>query len=82
MRTVTETKHAEDKIKGLGLRYWEKYKKQKAYFIINPSHRSLDFCFFDKKTRIGSFKITNKYRVMIIKQVDDSFVVTNAGDFH
>ena len=80
MRVVKENKHAENKIRGL--RLWSRYQKQKAYFIENPSHRSLDFCFFDRKNRIGSFKITNKYRVKIIKNTDASFTVIDAGDFH
>lgn len=80
MRVVKETKQAENKIKDLGL--WDRYQKQKAYFINNPSYRSLDFCFFDKKNRISSFKINNQYRVKIIKNIDGSYTVFDAGDFH
>lgn len=80
MRTVKETKKAENKIKALHL--WTRYQKQKAYFIANPGHRSLDFVFFDKKNGIASFKITNQYRVKLIKNLDDSYTVFDAGDFH
>lgn len=80
MPVVKETKRAEAKIRGL--RLWVRYKKQKAYFIDNPSHGSLEFIFFDKKNRICSFKITNKYRVKMTKNEDDSFTVFDAGDYH
>lgn len=80
MRKVNETKNAKRKIESLKL--WKRYEKQKALFIDSPSHHSLDFCFFDKKNRIASFKITNKYRVKIVKNMDGSFTVFAAGDFH
>lgn len=80
MRTVNETPGATKKIKNLNL--WPRYLKQKAYFITNPSYKSLDFCFFDKKNRISSFKINNQYRVKVIKNLDDSYTVIDAGDFH
>ncbi len=80
MRIVNETQQAEDKIKSLEL--WDRYQKQKAFFIANPSHHSLDFCLWDKKTRICSFKITNQYRVKVIKNPEGSYTVFDAGDFH
>lgn len=80
MRIVKETKRVENKIKKLGL--WKRYKKQREYFVINPSHRSLDFIFFDKKNGISSFKINNQYRVKVVKNLDDSYIVIDAGDFH
>jgi len=79
MPQVKETPHALNQIKGLRLQ--KRYAKQKALFISNPAHRSLDFCMWDHKYRICSFKITNKYRVKIIKD-GDIYTVIDAGDYH
>lgn len=80
MRTVNEVKKAKEKIKRFGL--LDKYQKQKALFINNPAHPSLDFIMIDKKHRICSFKINKQYRVKIIKNVDDSYSVIDADDYH
>src|SRR5579862_3425452 len=80
MRTVNETPRAESKIKGLGL--WDEYEEAKERFITNPSSKSLDFCIWDRKLRIWSFKITSQYRVKLISRSNNSWEVFSAGDFH
>lgn len=80
MRTINETKEATQAIKALGL--WDRYQKQKSFFISNPAHRSLDFIIIDKKNGISSFKITNQYRVKVIKTSENTYIVISAGDFH
>ncbi len=80
MKLVTETPKAEASIKRLGL--WRQYLKQKKNFIEHPELKSLDICFWDKKNRIMSFKITSKYRVKYRKGRDGNYFVFEAGDFH
>ena len=79
MQQVEETSKAKTQIKGLNLQ--KKYNKQKAFFINNLAHPSLDFCMWDKKQRISSFKINKQYRALIIKK-NDVFTVFAVGDFH
>lgn len=80
MPKITENKRGKIEIESLGL--WDRYKKQKAFFIDNPNHNSLDFSCWNKKHSIWSFKITNQYRVKAIKNTNGSFTVIDAGDYH
>jgi hypothetical protein len=80
MPTVKETKKAEDNIKGL--RLWNRYIKQRGYFEQNPGHPSLEFTVWDKKHGIWSFKITNKYRVKLIKNSCSEYTTVDVGDYH
>ena len=84
MRIVNITKHAKQKIKKWGL--WNLYKKQKNYFLQNPSHPSLDFIIYQdnkSKHKFPSFKINNQYRVKMIKHKDENtYTVIDADDLH
>lgn len=80
MRKVNETNKVKTFLKKRRLR--KQYDKQKALFIDDPSHPSLDFIMTDRKHKICSFKVNNQYRVKIIKHPDDSYTVIDAGDFH
>lgn len=80
MQTVTETPQAKANIRHL--RLWERYTKQKDNFIKHPNLKSLDIVIWDRKNKIMSFKITNKYRVKYIKNVNGSYTVFDAGNFH
>lgn len=79
MPQVNESLTAKEQIKGLKLQ--KRYDKQKSFFISNPAHRSLDFCMWDHKQRISSFKLTDKYRALLIKK-GDTYTVFAVGDFH
>ena len=80
MIQVNETKKVLDKAKKLGLT--KRYEKQKKLFITDPSLASLDFVMWDSKTRIFSFKITNQYRIKLIKNSKDLYTIFDIDDFH
>ena len=80
MTIVKETPSAKNKIKKIGLS--DEYKEAKEKFIQDKRLKSLDFCIWDPRLRIWSFKITKKIRVKMIKRPNDEWEVFNCGDFH
>ncbi|MDO8497779.1 MAG: hypothetical protein Q7S61_04505 [bacterium] len=79
MPKVEELPRAKKQIKKLRLQ--EKYDKQKSFFITNPSHPSLDFCMWDHKQRLSSFKVDKQYRAMVVKK-GDNYTIISVKDFH
>ena len=65
------------------LRLTKQFEKQKALFLSNPFHPSLDF-----KTLKGhnkgfyAFRINDQYRARLLKMDEHTYFILLVGDFH
>ncbi len=82
MPQVKLTKHAEKKINSKGKDFLKRYNKQKSFFEKDPSHPSLDFQLMRIGGRYPSFKITNQFRALMVKNDESTYTVFDVGDYH
>jgi len=78
---VVVSKKATKQIQKLGLK--KQFEKQKALFLTNPFHPSLDFKPLKGANKgFYAFRINDQYRIRLMKLDDQSYFILVVGDFH
>jgi mRNA-degrading endonuclease RelE of RelBE toxin-antitoxin system len=75
------SKRASKQIQKLGLQ--KQFEKQKALFLSNPLHPSLDLKPLKGQNKgFYAFRINDQYRARLVKLDDNSYFILVVGDFH
>ena len=78
---VGVSKKATKQIQKLGLK--KQFEKQKALFLANPFHPSLDFKPLKGANKgFYAFRINNQFRARLIKTDEQTYFILVVGDFH
>jgi plasmid maintenance system killer protein len=78
---VQLSKKATKQIQKLGLQ--KQFEKQKALFLANPFHPSLDFKPLKGAVKgLYAFRINDQYRARLVKKDEQSYFILVVGDFH
>jgi mRNA-degrading endonuclease RelE of RelBE toxin-antitoxin system len=78
---VQLSRKASKQIQKLGLS--KQFKKQKALFLNNPFHPSLDFKPLKGQNKgFYAFRINNQYRARLVKLDEQTYFILVVGDFH
>ena len=64
------------------LRLEKQFAKQKALFLANPYHPSLDFKQLKGAKGFYAFRINDQYRARLIKLDEYTYFILVVGDFH
>ena len=78
---VQLSKKASKQIQKLGLA--KQFEKQKALFLSNPFHPSLDFKPLKGSNKgFYAFRINDQYRARLLKLDEQTYFILVIGDFH
>jgi mRNA-degrading endonuclease RelE of RelBE toxin-antitoxin system len=78
---VKISKKATKQIQKLGLK--KQFEKQKALFLANPFHPSLDFKPLKGAVKgLYAFRINDQYRARLVKLDERTYFILVVGDFH
>ena len=78
---VELSKKASKQIQKLGLA--KQFEKQKALFLSNPFHPSLDFKPLKGQNKgFYAFRINDQYRARLVKLDEQTYFILVVGDFH
>jgi plasmid maintenance system killer protein len=78
---VQLSRKASKQIQKLGLA--KQFEKQKALFLSNPFHPSLDFKPLKGHNKeFYAFRINDQYRARLIKLDEHTYFILVVGDFH
>ena len=78
---VQLSKKATKQIQKLGLT--KQFEKQKALFLANPFHPSLDFKPLKGAQKgLYAFRINDQYRARLVKLDEHTYFILVVGDFH
>ena len=78
---VQVSKKATKQIQKLGLQ--KQFEKQKALFLANPFHPSLDFKPLKGSVKgVYAFRINDQYRARLVKSDEQTYFILVVGDFH
>jgi mRNA-degrading endonuclease RelE of RelBE toxin-antitoxin system len=78
---VTISRKATKQIQKLGLE--KQFEKQKALFLANPLHPSLDFKPLKGVNKgFYAFRINDQYRARLVKLDEQTYFILVVGDFH